>query len=334
MTYGDLVSFEGGLTKILGAPEVGDEARRLAAMRREHCESGDSTQRFTCFQPEAGGTVYTTPMIEWFFVTDPTDARLAELRALPALDPQRTNISLDAWPTEVELTGSSAGSKPRTPRPLSAFDEARSSVNLKLAAFDIGPLTDAELIGIRLYTGTMGKARYNRALRFCASGEEGKQAFEALFDEQCKNRYTTTVHTISDGLKRLGKIASAQTIWRGVCEGMLAPSFFTPNAQGITGGVEFVPAGCAPQEAVSIKWATHDPTLPGVVFEIHQGVDRGADTGVFTDYPELDEVTLPPCTFLEVQGRRVKRNFTTAEGYYHEGAVLYVDVTPQFQQAR
>ena len=58
------------------------------------------------------------------------------------------------------------------------------------------------------------------------------------------------------------------------------------------------------------------------------------DTGPFSDYPELVEVTLPPCTFLEVQGCRVKRNFTTAEGYHHTGAVLYVDVTPQFQQAR
>ena len=51
-------------------------------------------------------------------------------------------------------------------------------------------------------------------------------------------------------------------------------------------------------------------------------------------------MTLPPCTFLEVQGVRVKRNFIVGEvegapegspdRYTHHGSVLYIDVAPQF----
>ena len=38
-----------------------------------------------------------------------------------------------------------------------------------------------------------------------------------------------------------------------------------------------------------------------------------------------------PCfTFYEVQGVRVKRDFTTADGHFHKGNVLYIDTSPQF----
>ena len=159
------------------------------------------------------------------------------------------------------------------------------------------------------------------------------------------NTYATTIHTVHAALMLLSKIAKNRTLWRGT-NGLPPSNFFQMDeVYGIKGGVDFAPAGCSPKEAVSVKWATSrtaedvDANL-GVVFEFKCGVDRGAEVGVFSDYPELEEVTLPPCTFLEVQGVRVKRNFIVGEvegapegspdRYTHHGSVLYIDVAPQF----
>ena len=327
LAYGDLAAFNAGLTGILGVAETSSEKARLEAMRREHCDLGDACVAFDQFQPECGGTLRTTPTIEWFFVTEPTKERLASLRSLPALSVEATGITLEDWPVEGQLSEGGAGSKPRTARALSSFDAARQEVDGKLAALKLGPMTDAELIAIRLFTGTMGKARYNVALRFLSGQAPYLKA--RFHEEMAGNKYTTTMQTINDAIRRLGKIANATTVWRGMSGGLPPESFLNPGTCGIAGGVEFAPVGCAPDEAVSVKWATNDPAVPGLVFQFNQGIDRGANTGPFTDYPELSEVTLPPCTFFEVQGCRIKRSFTTASGYQHEGALLYVDLAPQ-----
>ena len=332
LSYGNFRSFYAGLTGLIGAAETSSEPVRFEAMRLEHCESADSCVPFAQFMAECGRTLRTTPMIEWFFVNEPTDTRLAKLRQVLALDPKRTGIPLNAWPVEGELSDGGSGSKTRTPRSLSEFESKRREVNEKLATLGVGPMTDAELVAIRLYTGNMGKARYNVAVRV----KSGTAAHleQRFANEQCSNTYTTTCHTINDGVCRLGKIARAQVVWRGVSGGLPLASFLEPGLQHVAGGVEFIPAGCSPDEEVAVYWAMFDPSVTGLVFEIHQGVDRGAETGVFSDYPELSEVTLPPCCFMEVTGCRVKRNFTTISGYHHEGSVLYVDVSPQFHQGR
>ena len=86
-----------------------------------------------------------------------------------------------------------------------------------------------------------------------------------------------------------------------------------------------------------MKWGTSGEV--GVVFEIQAGVQRGAETGAFSDYPELRETTFPPCTFLQLTGVRVKRNFVVGttdgtpeeEQYVHQGKVLYLDVLPHYR---
>ena len=121
-------------------------------------------------------------------------------------------------------------------------------------------------------------------------------------------------------------------MWRGVTGGGVLPrSFLEPNAYGICGGVEFAPGGCSSAEQVAVKWATagNDPDA-SFVYEIKVGVDRPASTGWLSDYPALEELTLPAFTFFEVQGTRVKRDITTSDSHFQKGSVMYIDIAPQF----
>ena len=130
-------------------------------------------------------------------------------------------------------------------------------------------------------------------------------------------------------------------MWRGVSGGGVLPRcFLEPNAYGICGGVEFAPGGCSSAEQVAVKWAARQATTTtrhtqrddtsSFVFEIKVGVDRPANTGWLSDYPALEELTLPAFTFFEVQGTRVKRDFTTSDGHFQKGSVMYIDIAPQF----
>lgn len=126
------------------------------------------------------------------------------------------------------------------------------------------------------------------------------------------------------------QISKIERVWRGVTGGGVLPrSFLEPNAYGICGGVEFAPGGCSSAEQVAVKWAAagNDTSF---VFEIKVGVDRPANTAWLTDYPALEELTLPAFTFFEVQGTRVKRDFTTSDGHFQKGSVMYIDIAPQF----
>ena len=336
--YGSLKAYYGGLTALLEAPPGADA---LEEMRREHTEGADADVPFSQWQQEAGGTVHSSSRVEWYFVTDPTDARRATL----TLDGR----PLAAWPVEVDLVpGGGSGSRPRTPRPLADFEPARAEVNAKLAALGLPELTPAMLVAIRLYLGTMGKNKYNVALR----AKAGMPGFEKGLEERNRgNTYVQTLHTISAAVKSLAKIAQSVPVWRGVAGGLPEKSFLFFDAKqsrishsllthldkhGIRGGVEICAAGCSPKEAVSVKWGTSADV--GVVFEIQAGVQRGAETGAFGDYPEISEITYPPCTFMQVTGVRVKRNFVVGttdgtpkeEQYVHQGKVLYIDVMPHY----
>ena len=415
--FGNLRALYGGVAAVPGFSRPQSDA--MAGMKQEHTEEEDSDDVFEQWQVEAGGTVRSTPKIEWYFVTEPTDARLKTL----TLDGE----TLTAWPSEFDADEKkSSGSKPRTPKKLEEFDAKRAEIDRRLAELGQPKMTTAMLVAIRLFTGTMGKQKYNVAMRAKASqttsaaitksptaavqGLDMRAVFESFdadgsgkitvdeltaameklgtpmprdkvasmirevdqdgsasvdFEEFLKvleataapsallkafkgnkgNTYATTIHTVHAALMLLSKIAKNRTLWRGT-NGLPPSNFFQMDeVYGIKGGVDFAPAGCSPKEAVSVKWATSrtaedvDANL-GVVFEFKCGVDRGAEVGVFSDYPELEEVTLPPCTFLEVQGVRVKRNFIVGEvegapegspdRYTHHGSVLYIDVAPQF----
>lgn len=55
----------------------------------------------------------------------------------------------------------------------------------------------------------------------------------------CKdNKYVTTTHVINSCIVKVGKLTKAAKVYRGISGGMLPEEFWTPNDQGIRGGVE------------------------------------------------------------------------------------------------
>ncbi|KAJ1485785.1 hypothetical protein T484DRAFT_2393332 [Baffinella frigidus] len=90
-------------------------------------------------------------------------------------------------------------------------------------------LTMAELVALRLYTGPM-YVRYNGVLRGFYS----------------RNLYTTTLHLIVSGLRKLCRITApppknaegGREVFRGTGGMALPPDFFHSDEQGFAGGVE------------------------------------------------------------------------------------------------
>ncbi|KAJ1463726.1 expressed protein, partial [Baffinella frigidus] len=90
-------------------------------------------------------------------------------------------------------------------------------------------LTLAELVALRLYTGPM-YVRYNGVLRGFYS----------------RNLYTTTLHLIVSGLRKLCRITApppknaegGREVFRGTGGMALPPDFFHSDEQGFAGGVE------------------------------------------------------------------------------------------------
>ena len=57
------------------------------------------------------------------------------------------------------------------------------------------------------------------------------------------NNYCTTIHAINSCVLKLSKLTVACKVWRGFTGAALPPSFFEANAEGIKGGIEYVPLG-------------------------------------------------------------------------------------------
>ena len=53
-----------------------------------------------------------------------------------------------------------------------------------------------------------------------------------------KGAYVTTLHAINSGIIKLSKQTKACTVYRGVAGGVLPEQFWTPNDDGVMGGIE------------------------------------------------------------------------------------------------
>jgi len=235
--FGNLKQLYGNLSSVLPPPPDGasdEQLRRL--MQAEHCQGPDHNVAFTALSPESGGTLHTSSEIEWYYVVEPTVERLVTLSLAPSIGgawddavtlggaagsggPQLgAMMPLTAWPSEVQhppySTGEAtaerpggAGAPPRPfqpPRPLSDFAEECRARNIQLAELGLPPLLTAELIGMRLYTGVMGKSVYNVALRaLCGLPGWFNKVFEGRLQ---RNPYATTLHCVNRGLLKLGKV--------------------------------------------------------------------------------------------------------------------------------
>lgn len=132
LQYGTVQDFRDGLEGLLGAtaPTHGE---LMAAIESEHCERSDSDRYFEVYNY---GTV-TTSRVEFFFVVEPTEQRLAEL-------------NLKEWPPEIKLQA--AGRPCRKPMALRAFRKARARIDADLRAAGDAGLHIEEFIAARLCT--------------------------------------------------------------------------------------------------------------------------------------------------------------------------------------
>ena len=282
LTYGDARDFHLGLS-VLGVPT---RENVLEAMRAEHCAGEDSSLPFTCSKTN----METTPQIEWHFVVEPKTGL--------------TTLGIHAWPAETTLTSVKA---PREPKPPSTFDGARAERDAQLKDLGLSPLRDTEFFACRLAMGGMF-FKYNYALRGVILGKKVPSFIKNLHEINRGNLYVTTISELQSGILRLAKITQATPIFRGV-PGLLPHEFFTPDASGLQGACDVGFAGASTERSIAIDNSTRDDR-PAIYFEIVQAMDRGADLSWLSLYPLEKEVTLPACTFLELQGRRVEMQGT------------------------
>lgn len=133
-----------------------------------------------------------------------------------------------------------------------------------------------ELLGGRLYTGPM-YMKYNAVLR----SYSGDAYLLKQYKELCLgNQYVSTIHAINSCVIKLSKLSVAGKVWRGVCYGKLPDCFWTANAEGIRGGVEFGFGSCTREKQQAVHYATGcgiaHPNDAMTIFEMSMGmVDRG-----------------------------------------------------------
>ena len=128
------------------------------------------------------------------------------------------------------------------------------------------------------------------------------------------NRYTTSLHVINSAVVKLGKLQSAQKVYRGVSGGMLPAEFWEASDANVRGGCEFGFLSTTLEKEVASNYAASSGKA-GILFEMQMGmIDRGASLGWLSQYPEEAEILFAPLSGLEVMGTRV------------QGAVLVVEV--------
>ena len=257
--FGSLEQLYANLSSVLSPPPDGASDEQLRQlMQAEHCEGPNHNVAFTASSPESGGKLHTSSEVEWYYVVDPTPERLATLSLAPSIvgaldsisDPCKLGgavsggpqlgamVPLTAWPSEAQhppySTGEAtaekpvgAGAPPRAsqPRPLSDFAEECRARNMQLAKLGLPPLLTAELIGMRLYTGVMGKSVYNVALRaLCGLPGWFHNHFEHRLQ---RNPYATTMHCVNRGLLKLGKVCCLEARTRNLA-GLIITRVRTP----------------------------------------------------------------------------------------------------------
>ena len=129
LQYGSLKSFHVGMAGMLGPPNP----NVLDAIEREHLDGPDTDIK----QKTHNYGIETSPRIEYYFVVDPERGR--------------AKLGLETYPAEPNV----ALRKQRIERPLESFDGAVADLNLRLNREGQSPLSKAELIALRLYTGPM-----------------------------------------------------------------------------------------------------------------------------------------------------------------------------------
>ena len=220
LQFGPPAMFFRGITPIVGRGNVDIRA----GIEEEHTMRGDADVPFT----SPNYFIQTTSRVEHAFVVYPEGG------------PEQLNLTV--WPPAPHRGN-------RTARPMSDFQEPWDRVNAKLRGLGEETLSDANFIGLRLYTGPM-YIKYNTLLR-ARSGVVS--VLNKTADVWCMdNNYPSTIFAITQGIVTLGKIMMADRLYRAP-GGVLPQCFWEKDEFGVLGGIEpaFMSATTSKEEAMN-----------------------------------------------------------------------------------
>jgi hypothetical protein len=174
------------------------------------------------------------------------------------------------------------------------------------ALFASKPMNESEVIAGRAYTGPL-YVKMNGSLRF-ASKKFGNQ-------EHLKgNSYTNLIYACNSLLRKFSEISiipPGRKVYRGMSGVKLPTCFQVSEEGGGRGGVDFGFLSTTTNELVAVSYLG-GKKMP-VLFQFDVGdIDRGASLSFLSQYPNEDEVLIPPLSYLEVMGEPFFKN--TDEG--------------------
>lgn len=208
--------------------------------------------------------IESNPRLEWLFVRRPEVGKV--------------------YPGEKEGGG---GRRRHAPEELVKEDVAKEA-----------GLSLEEVIALRLYTGPMYRF-YNGVLRQKLQKEKEMNTAGYRMDS-----FVTTIHMIASGVVKLSSWSTLppnRKVYRGQQGVRLPECFFQEDRFGCRGGVELAFMSTTLKMSVALQYARKG-AMP-IIFEIDVGqVDRGASLSWLSQFPEEDEVLLPPLSNLEVIG--------------------------------
>jgi hypothetical protein len=147
-------------------------------------------------------------------------------------------------------------------------------------------LTQAEVVALRLYTGPMYKA-FNNALR------------QVETDPSQLERWKTCISVLYSAVVSLSlNQTKKRVVYRGA-DKRLSEEFFNKPDDEVVGGTELAFVSTSLDYKVAISYASKDRKKEFTIFEIPlDGISNGADVQWVSQYPEEEEVIIPPCTYL------------------------------------
>ena len=158
------------------------------------------------------------------------------------------------------------------------------------------PISEAEVVANRGYTGPLF-VKMNSSLR-AASGK-----FPSSMTEHLKgNNYTNLIYASNSLLRKLSQISNipkGRVVFRGLSGVKLPKCFEECDEGGARGGVDFGFLSTTTKKEVAVNYIG-DKEMP-VLFMFEVGdIDRGASLSFLSQYPNEEEILIPPLSHLEV----------------------------------